>query len=63
MFLSTVQAGRSLPPRLVAVSKGQPVDLVQEAYSYGVRHFGENYVSIHALLSLLSSSFCTTYLV
>lgn len=38
-----------MPPRLVAVSKGQPVDLVQEAYSYGLRHFGENYVSVHAI--------------
>ena len=39
------QAGRALPPRLVAVSKGQPVELMHEAYTYGARHFGENYVS------------------
>ena len=30
--------------RLVAVSKKQPVALIQEAYAAGHRHFGENYV-------------------
>ena len=44
-ILWLIQAGRSLPPRLVAASKGQPAELVQEAHSCGVRHFGENYVS------------------
>ena len=31
-------------PRLVAVSKTKPADLVLEAYHGGQRHFGENYV-------------------
>lgn len=30
--------------RLVAVSKTKPVELLQEAYDAGHRHFGENYV-------------------
>mmetsp|Transcript_104508 Transcript_104508/g.184350 ORF Transcript_104508/g.184350 Transcript_104508/m.184350 type:complete len:277 (+) Transcript_104508:39-869(+) len=30
--------------RLVAVSKTKPVELLQEAYASGHRHFGENYV-------------------
>ncbi|XP_072004907.1 pyridoxal phosphate homeostasis protein [Engystomops pustulosus] len=42
-------AGRpkSLPavqPRLVAVSKTKPADMVIEAYRHGQRYFGENYV-------------------
>ena len=43
-------------PRLVAVSKTKPAELVLEAYHSGQRHFGENYVqelvvkSNHALL-------------
>ena len=41
------QAGHSHPPRLIAVTKGRSVDLVQEAYSHGARHFGENYVSLY----------------
>jgi len=32
------------PPRLVAVSKTKPVELLQEAYGAGQRVFGENYV-------------------
>ncbi|XP_045677377.1 pyridoxal phosphate homeostasis protein [Phyllostomus hastatus] len=38
---------RNLPdiqPRLVAVSKTKPADMVVEAYSHGQRTFGENYV-------------------
>src|SRR5438094_544688 len=31
-------------PRLVAVSKLKPKELVIEAYQHGQRHFGENYV-------------------
>lgn len=31
-------------PRLVAVTKTKPVELVLKAYSEGQRHFGENYV-------------------
>ena len=33
------------PPRLVAVSKTKPVEMIEEAYSCGQRVFGENYVS------------------
>ena len=32
------------PPRLVAVSKTKPVELLQAAYDAGQRDFGENYV-------------------
>ncbi|MDP3560207.1 MAG: YggS family pyridoxal phosphate-dependent enzyme [Legionellaceae bacterium] len=28
----------------LAVSKGQPISAIQEAYALGLRHFGENYV-------------------
>eukprot|EP00276_Gloeochaete_wittrockiana_P006059 CAMPEP_0184650138 /NCGR_PEP_ID=MMETSP0308-20130426/7652_1 /TAXON_ID=38269 /ORGANISM="Gloeochaete witrockiana, Strain SAG 46.84" /LENGTH=262 /DNA_ID=CAMNT_0027083455 /DNA_START=1115 /DNA_END=1903 /DNA_ORIENTATION=+ len=38
------RCGRSIPPRLVAVSKTKPAELVQAAYDKGQRHFGENYV-------------------
>ena len=31
-------------PRLVAVSKTKPKELIVEAYEAGHRHFGENYV-------------------
>jgi uncharacterized pyridoxal phosphate-containing UPF0001 family protein len=31
-------------PRLVAVSKTQPVKSLAEAYEAGQRHFGENYI-------------------
>jgi len=31
-------------PRLVAVSKTKPIELIIEAYNAGQRHFGENYV-------------------
>lgn len=31
-------------PRLVAVSKTKPLDLIRQAYDAGQRHFGENYV-------------------
>ena len=37
-------AGRENPPRLVAVSKTKPVELLREAYDAGQRSFGENYV-------------------
>lgn len=39
---------QSLPavqPRLVAVSKTKPAEMVIDAYSHGQRSFGENYVS------------------
>lgn len=32
-------------PRVVAVSKKQPVEKIQMVYEEGIRHFGENYVS------------------
>lgn len=32
-------------PRLVAVSKLKPAELIVEAYEAGQRHFGENYVN------------------
>lgn len=32
-------------PRLVAVSKTKPAEMVLDAYSHGQRSFGENYVS------------------
>lgn len=31
-------------PRLVAISKTKPAEVVREAYDCGLRHFGENYV-------------------
>ncbi|XP_040826182.1 pyridoxal phosphate homeostasis protein isoform X2 [Ochotona curzoniae] len=34
----------AIQPRLVAVSKTKPADMVLEAYSHGQRIFGENYV-------------------
>lgn len=34
----------SKPPRLVAVSKTKPKEMILEAYDAGHRHFGENYV-------------------
>ncbi len=34
----------SVQPRLVAVSKTKPVELLKEAYEAGQRVFGENYV-------------------
>ncbi|XP_030057817.1 pyridoxal phosphate homeostasis protein isoform X1 [Microcaecilia unicolor] len=44
---AAAQRPQSLPavqPRLVAVSKTKPVDMVIEAYAQGQRYFGENYV-------------------
>jgi pyridoxal phosphate enzyme (YggS family) len=42
--LAAAAGGRSPLPRLVAVSKTKPNELLQEAYDAGVRDFGENYV-------------------
>jgi hypothetical protein len=42
--LEAAAGGRSPLPRLVAVSKTKPNELLQEAYEAGVRDFGENYV-------------------
>ena len=33
-------------PRLVAVSKTKPVEMIVEAYRVGHRHFGENYIQV-----------------
>jgi pyridoxal phosphate enzyme (YggS family) len=42
---AAVQAGRDpASVRLLAVSKGQPSELMREAYAAGQREFGENYV-------------------
>jgi hypothetical protein len=40
----TPRASVSASPRLVAVSKTKPAELVREAYDAGQRVFGENYV-------------------
>lgn len=40
-----------MQPRLVAVSKTKPKELVQEAYDEGQRDFGENYVQVRLLWS------------
>ncbi|XP_008586173.1 PREDICTED: proline synthase co-transcribed bacterial homolog protein isoform X1 [Galeopterus variegatus] len=42
--LSSWQDLPTIQPRLVAVSKTKPADMVIEAYSHGQRTFGENYV-------------------
>lgn len=44
MHAAAERSGRSQAPRLVAVSKTKPAELVQEAYNAGQRDFGENYV-------------------
>lgn len=41
-----VQVGRTIPPRVVAVSKKHSLEKVQWAYQKGLRHFGENYVRL-----------------
>ena len=56
---SLKRRGGGTEPRLVAVSKTKPVDIILTAYHNGQRHFGENYVqelvekSNHPLLSEL----------
>lgn len=56
VFLPPVQ-GRVSTPRVVAVSKGHPVDKVLEAYEQGLRDFGENYVQeLLSKSSLLAKS-------
>ena len=40
-----------MQPRLVAVSKTKPKELLQEAYDAGQRDFGENYVQVQMLLA------------
>ena len=44
-----------LQPRLVAVSKTKPKELVQEAYDAGHRDFGENYVQARPILCNIPS--------
>jgi len=41
---SAADAAEMPAPRLVAVSKTKPVELLREAYDAGMRDFGENYV-------------------
>lgn len=46
--IAVARRSKDLPqiaPRLVAVSKIKPVELIVEAYNAGQRHFGENYVN------------------
>jgi len=40
-----------LEPRLVAVSKTKPKELIIDAYNAGQRDFGENYIQVKAELS------------
>ena len=35
-----------MQPRLVAVSKTKPIEMLKEAYEAGQRVFGENYVQV-----------------
>ena len=43
--LSSIAKGLGVDaPRLVAVTKTKPIDVVKAAYDLGQRHFGENYV-------------------
>jgi hypothetical protein len=44
-------------PRLVAVSKTKPVDMIVEAYQAGHRHFGENYIQVCMALQY-RTAFC-----
>ena len=42
---AAIQAGRDPESvKLIAVSKTKPVELIEQAYDYGQRHFGENKV-------------------
>jgi uncharacterized pyridoxal phosphate-containing UPF0001 family protein len=41
---TTFQELQEIHPRLVAVSKTKPKELIIQAYEYGQRNFGENYV-------------------
>lgn len=43
-FSIYLQSPSKLQPRLVAVSKTKPKELILIAYENGQRHFGENYV-------------------
>ncbi|NXA55554.1 PLPHP protein, partial [Nothocercus julius] len=50
----------AVQPRLVAVSKTKPADMVIEAYEHGQRSFGENYEII--IQTLLTVPFCSQIL-
>ena len=41
---ATATSSSSIPPRLIAVSKTKPVELLAAAYAAGQRDFGENFV-------------------
>ncbi|KAF6725023.1 Proline synthase co-transcribed bacterial-like protein [Oryzias melastigma] len=48
MTQAATRRPRTLPavtPRLVAVSKTKPPEMIVEAYRHGQRNFGENYVN------------------
>lgn len=47
-----------LQPRLVAVSKTKPVELIKEAYDAGHRDFGENYVQVWCTDACMHRSAC-----
>lgn len=44
VYRASVWYGKQPEPRLVAVSKTKPAEVVRLAYDIGQRHFGENYV-------------------
>ena len=52
-----IQCGKR-SPRLVAVSKKQPLEKVQWAYHQGLQHFGENYVREERCCYICSKLFC-----
>ncbi|CAI9733113.1 Hypothetical predicted protein [Octopus vulgaris] len=43
-FLRRPPNSSKIPPRLVAVSKTKPVEMIISAYNNGQLHFGENYI-------------------
>lgn len=49
-----------MQPRLVAVSKTKPVELIKEAYDAGHRDFGENYVQVGCKAACMHGTVCLT---
>ena len=47
-----------IQPRLVAVSKTKPVELIKEAYDAGHRDFGENYVQVRCIDACQACGVC-----
>lgn len=52
--ISLVRTSNSI--KLVAVSKGQSVGKILEAYSYGIRDFGESYVWMYIIFTFRSKN-------